>query len=84
MANVALRVHDLLPDTGIVIAADNDEAGRNAAEQTEKALLALRANCQIIYPTPTCKDFNDMLLKVGADNPKTYLQEQIKIIKGSN
>lgn len=55
MKRVALRIRELLPRSMIVIAADNDDAGKKAAEETSQAL---RSNIQIIYPAQG-KDFND-------------------------
>jgi putative DNA primase/helicase len=74
MKAVALKIRDLFLCSDIVIAADNDEAGRRAAEETSRAL---GCNVQIICPTQG-KDFNDMLVRVGSDSLKSYILSSIK------
>jgi phage/plasmid primase-like uncharacterized protein len=74
MKAVALKIRDLFPYSDVVIATDNDAAGRQAAEE---AFRALGCNVQIIYPTQG-KDFNDMLVKVGSNSLKFYILNSIK------
>jgi putative DNA primase/helicase len=74
MKAVALKIRELFPYSDIVIAADNDNAGRQAAEEASRAL---GCNVQIIYPTQG-KDFNDMLIKIGSDSLKFHMLDSIK------
>jgi DNA primase len=64
----------------VIIAADGDEASRQAAIES---VQALGNNAQIIYPTQG-KDFNDMFKIVGRDNLKKYVQASIKGAKGDH
>jgi putative DNA primase/helicase len=73
MKTVALKIRELFPYSDIIIAADNDDTGRQAAEE---AFRALGCNTQIIYPTQG-KDFNDMLVKVGSDSLEFQIMNQI-------
>jgi putative DNA primase/helicase len=72
--NVALRIRELLPQARIIIAADNDVTGLDAAEEASQAL---GYNVQITYPTHE-KDSNDAFIAVGAANLKTQILEQIR------
>jgi putative DNA primase/helicase len=72
MTNVTLVIHKLLPKSKIVIAADNDEAGRKAAEEASRTL---GKQVQIIYPTS--KDFNDMSIEIGPDGLRNRILNQI-------
>jgi putative DNA primase/helicase len=74
LKDTALKIRELLPNSEIIIAADNDEAGIKAAEE---AFRALGCNVQIIYPTQG-KDFNDMLIKLGADSLNCYILDSIE------
>jgi len=62
MKNVVEKISKQLPDSRIVIAADNDEAGRNAAQGVSDI-----PNVKIVYPTQGFKDFNDMYQVVGEE-----------------
>jgi phage/plasmid primase-like uncharacterized protein len=62
LKNVVEKISKQLPDSRIVIAADNDEAGRNVAQGVSDI-----PNVQIVYPTQGFKDFNDMYQAVGAE-----------------
>ena len=62
LKNVTGEISKQLPDSRIVIAADNDEAGRNAAQEVSDI-----PNVQIVYPTQGFKDFNDMYQDVGTE-----------------
>lgn len=62
LKNVVKKISGQLPDSRIVIAADNDEAGRNAAQGVSDI-----PNVQIVYPTQGFKDFNDMYQDVGTE-----------------
>lgn len=64
--NIKTVVAELLKyfkDSKIIIAADNDEAGRRAAEDTKQL-----PECDIsaVYPTQGCNDFNDLFVEHGA------------------
>jgi putative DNA primase/helicase len=74
MKAVALKIRELFPYSNIIIAADNDAAGRQAAEETSRAL---GCNVQIIHPTQG-NDFNDMLVNVGSDSLKFHILDSIK------
>nr|WP_238339173.1 CHC2 zinc finger domain-containing protein [Novosphingobium ginsenosidimutans] len=45
----------------IVIGADNDSAGREAADKAARAFVERGLSVRIIRPLPDCKDFNDEL-----------------------
>ena len=62
LKNVVEKISEQLPDSRIIIAADNDEAGRNAAQEVSDI-----PNVQIVYPTQGFKDFNDMYQAVGEE-----------------
>ena len=47
----------------VAIAADNDEAGRRAAQAAARAFTLRGLVCRIIRPAADCKDFNDELMK---------------------
>ena len=65
LKNVVEKIADQFPDSRIIIAADNDEAGRNAAESAKESLKD--REIKTIYPTQGFKDFNDMYQVVGAE-----------------
>ena len=74
------KISEQLPNSRIIIAADNDEAGRNAARGVSDI-----PNVQIVYPTQGFKDFNDMYQTVGAEGVRNVFclnegvrDEQIK------
>ena len=46
----------------ILIAADNDEAGRKAAKEAKQTIDSV----EIVYPTHECNDFNDLYQKCSA------------------
>jgi phage/plasmid primase-like uncharacterized protein len=74
MKAVALRIRELLPNSKIIIAADNDDAGIKFAKDT---FHALGCNAQIIRPT--CEnDFNDMLIKTSLANLRFFILESIE------
>jgi putative DNA primase/helicase len=74
MKAVALKIRDLFLYSDIIIAADNDNAGRQAAYEASQAS---GCNTRIIYPTQG-KDFNDMLIRVGLNSLKSYILGSIK------
>jgi DNA primase len=45
----------------VVIGADNDEAGRDAADKAVRAFVESRLSVRVICPSPGFKDFNDEL-----------------------
>jgi phage/plasmid primase-like uncharacterized protein len=69
MNAVAMRIRELLPNSKIIIAADNDDVGIKAANDT---FHALGYNAQIICPTYE-KDFNDMLIKTSCDDLRFFI-----------
>ena len=62
LKNVVEKISEQFPNSRIVIAADNDDAGRNAAQRVSDI-----PNTRIVYPTQGFKDFNDMYQAVGAE-----------------
>jgi putative DNA primase/helicase len=74
MKAVALRIRELLPNSKIIIAADNDEAGIKAAKDTSRTL---GCNVQIIRPTYE-NDFNDMLVKTSPDDLRFFVLQSIE------
>ena len=62
LKNVVEEISEQLPDSRIVIAADNDEAGKTAAQRVSDI-----SNTRIVYPTQGFKDFNDMYQDVGTE-----------------
>ena len=59
MKNVAEKIAEQFPNSEIIIAADNDEAGRKAAAEALKAISG-KVSCAAVYPSPEFNDFNDM------------------------
>ncbi|MBO4405552.1 MAG: toprim domain-containing protein, partial [Alphaproteobacteria bacterium] len=59
MKNVAEKMAEQFPNSEIIIAADNDEAGRKAAAEALKAISG-KVSCAAVYPSPEFNDFNDM------------------------
>lgn len=59
------------PNSKIVIAADNDEAGRKAAEDAKQAVNTI----EIVYPTHECNDFNDLRVAHGSEAVKACFKE---------
>lgn len=60
--NVSEKIAAQFPNSRIIIAADNDDAGRNAAQRVSDI-----PNTRIVYPTQGFKDFNDMYQVVGIE-----------------
>lgn len=65
------RIAKQFPDSKIIIAADNDEAGRKAAEETKHAINTI----EIVYPTHECNDFNDLYVAYGTEAVKACFKE---------
>lgn len=65
LKNVVEKISEQLSNSQIVIAADNDRAGRAAALEVSDI-----PNVEIVYPTQGFKDFNDMYQAVGAEKVK--------------
>ena len=59
---VVEKITEQFTNSRIVIAADNDDAGRNAALSVSDI-----PNTRIVYPTQGFEDFNDMYQAVGAE-----------------
>ncbi len=68
---VVEKIAKQFPNSKIVIAADNDEAGRKAAEDAKRAVKTI----EIVYPTHGCNDFNDLHVAYGADAVKACFKE---------
>lgn len=49
----------------VIVAADNDSAGRKAADKAARAFALRGLEARIIRPLDGCKDFNDELREVG-------------------
>ena len=60
------RIAKQFPDSKIIIAADNDEAGRKSAEDAKQAIDSVK----IVYPTHECNDFNDLHVAYGTEAVK--------------
>ena len=72
MKNVAEKIAEQFPNSKIIIAADNDEAGRKAATEAQKAISG-KVSCAVVYPSPEFNDFNDMYQVVGAEGIRKFL-----------
>ena len=68
---VVEKIAEQFPNLKIVIAADNDEAGRKAAEETKHAINTI----EIVYPTHECNDFNDLHMLYGTEAVKACFKE---------
>ena len=60
---VVEKIAKRFPNSKIVIAADNDETGRKAAEDAKQVISSI----EIVYPTHECNDFNDLYQVIGAE-----------------
>ena len=70
--NVAEKIAEQFPNSEIIIAADNDKAGRDAFTKAQKAISG-KVSCTEIYPSPEFNDFNDMYQAVGAEGIRKFL-----------
>ncbi|MBQ3565452.1 MAG: toprim domain-containing protein [Alphaproteobacteria bacterium] len=68
---VVEKIAKRFPNSKIVIAADNDEAGRKAAEDAKQAVNTI----EIVYPTHECNDFNDLHAACGSDAVSACFKE---------
>ena len=59
------------PNSKIVIAADNDETGKKAAEDAKQVISSI----EIVYPTHECNDFNDLHVAYGTEAAKNCFKE---------
>ena len=64
--NVAEKIAEQFPNSEIIIAADNDEAGRKAVTEAQKAISG-KVSCVAVYPSPEFNDFNDMYQAKGKE-----------------
>ncbi len=80
MNTTVLKVSQLLPNSKIIIAADNDNAGGKAAEESQQAVNGV----SIVYPMHCCNDFNDLYVRHGADVVKTCFMEVLNSKRGYN
>ncbi len=71
LKSVAEKISKQFPNSKIVIAADNDETGRKAAEDAKQVMSSI----EIIYPTHECNDFNDLYVAYGTEAVKACLKE---------
>lgn len=69
--NVAEKIAAQFPNTEIIIAADNDEAGRKAVIEARRA-ISKTEQCRAVYPISKFNDFNDMYQAIGADGLKEF------------
>ena len=67
------RIAKQFPDSKIIIAADNDEAGRKATRDAKQAIDYI----EIVYPTHECNDFNDLHIAYGTEEVKACFKEAI-------
>ena len=74
MKNVAEKMAEQFPNAEIIIAADNDEAGRKAAAEALKAISG-KVSCAAVYPSPEFNDFNDMYQAVGAEGLREFFSK---------
>ena len=68
---VEIKIIEKFPNSKIILAADNDEAGRKAAEEAKQTVNSI----EIIYPTHECNDFNELYVAYGADAIKVCFKE---------
>ncbi len=82
MKPVAEKIAEQFPNSKIIIAADNDEAGRKAATEAQKAISG-KVSCAAVYPSPEFNDFNDMYQAVGVEEVKKIfdLGRRMKCLK---
>ncbi len=70
---VVEKIAKQFPNSKIVIAAENDETGRKAAEDAKQAVKTI----EIVYPTHECNDFNDLYVAYGANAVRACFKEVI-------
>ena len=68
---VVEKITKQFPNSKIVIAADNDKAGKKAAEDAKQAVNTI----EIVYPMHEFNDFNDMYVARGAKAVTVYFDE---------
>lgn len=73
LKSVAITISKQFIYSKIIITADNDEAGRKAAEDVKRAVNSIG----IVYPTHECDDFNDLYVAYGADAVRACFKEEI-------
>ncbi len=64
--NVVEKIVAQFPNSKIIIAADNDEAGRKAVIEARR-VISKTEQCRAVYPISEFNDFNDMYQAIGAD-----------------
>ncbi|MBO7536841.1 MAG: toprim domain-containing protein [Alphaproteobacteria bacterium] len=74
LKNVAEKIAKQFQKAEIIIAADNDEAGRKAVTEAQKAISG-KVSCTAIYPSPEFNDFNDMYQAVGAEELREFFSK---------
>ena len=74
MKPVAEKIAEQFPNSKIIIAADNDEAGRKAVTEAQKAISG-KVSCVAVYPSPEFNDFNDMCAARGAKAVTAHFEE---------
>ena len=70
LKNVVEKFSKQFRDSTIIIAADNDKAGREAVVETKQI-----AACDVSYPTHGRNDFNDLYVTYGADAVNACFRE---------
>ena len=68
---VAIKIIEKFPNSKIILAADNDEAGRKAAKESKQTINTI----EIVYPTHECNDFNDLHVAYGTEAVKACFKE---------
>ena len=74
MKFVAEKIAEQFPNAEIVIAADNDEAGRKSVIEARRA-VSKTERCRAVYPAPEFNDFNDMHQVIGTDGLREFFSE---------
>lgn len=69
--NVVEKIAAQFPNSKIIIAADNDEAGRKAVIGARKA-ISKTDQCRAVYPISKFNDFNDMYQAIGTDGLRKF------------
>ena len=69
LKTVAEKISKQFTNAKIIVAADNDEAGRKSAEEAKQATV------EIVYPTHECNDFNDLHMVYGTEAVKACFKE---------
>jgi phage/plasmid primase-like uncharacterized protein len=77
MKQAVNKLIKIYPNTKVILAGDNDDAGRAAVKETLVHMEGI-ANVSAIFPCKKGQDFNDMLVEDGINNLKEYIKKHIK------